>query len=152
MQHLVLAHQCRVVEVKHGQDVARASWLLATTTHRKLLVLRKLRHPFPPLAPHGEVKDALGARQIRVTLAKHFISLYKSGDGCAAGRLVEGFVREGFHLHGRPSSYQLRNLSLAAVSVGQAVIQLSKRDCSGFIPSVAHEGTISDEWKACVLV
>lgn len=45
-----------------------------------------------------------------------------------------------------------RKLHLAAVSVGQAVVQLLERETSGFVPRVAREVTISDEWTAYVLV
>ena len=98
------------------------------------------------------MERVLVAHQIRVTLAKRFFSVCKSRGGGTAGRLVEGFVREGFYRHGRPSSCPLRKLHLTAVSVGQAVVQLLERESSGFVPSAAHEVTTSDEWKACVLV
>lgn len=92
------------------------------------------------------------AHQVRVTLAKCFFSLCKSREGCPAGQLVEGFAHEGFYLHGRLSGCPLRKFHLAAVSLSQAVVQVLERERSGFVPSVAHEVVISDEWNAYVPV
>lgn len=61
-------------------------------------------------------------------------------------------MRGGFYLHSRLSGCPLRKLHLAALSVGQAVVQLLERESSGFVPGASHEVTISDEWKAYVLV